>query len=271
MNTATVGWIVDRMNEFAPEYTAMEYDNVGLQVGSKAKTVNKVLLALDMSEIVLKEALSIGAQMVITHHPYIHDPMTAITDATKKGEIILRMIENGIALYCAHTNLDKAVGGTNDILFDLLGLTDKEGLYATDQHGFSLGRVGNLQTGSKLKDFAIMIAKRVGINVVKYVGDGEALVKRVGLCSGGAAGAKYVKVAKDKGCDVYLTGDVRYHEAQDALDIGIHLVDYSHFGSEIIYADPLCKYLNEQAKTFDMDVIFIVSEVEADILKGLTP
>ncbi len=271
MNTVTVGWVVDRMNEFAPEHAAMEYDNIGLQVGFKAKTVNKVLLALDMCEVVLEEARRIGAQMVITHHPYIYDPMTTITDATKKGEIVLRMIENGIALYCSHTNLDKAVGGTNDILFDLLGLTDKEGLCAADEHGFALGRVGNLKTGSKLKDFAIMIAKRLNISAVKYMGDGEAPVKRVGLCSGGAAGAKYVKAAKDKGCDVYLTGDVRYHEAQDARDMGIHLVDFTHFGSEIIYMRPLCKYLNEQAKNLEMDVTFLVSEVEADLLKGLTP
>ena len=118
--------IAQMIEELAPLSLAMDFDHVGLMVGNSHATVSKVLVALDLTEAVAEEAVAKGAEMIVTHHPFLFDPLFSVTDKTVKGRIVMQLIKNNIAYYAAHTNMDIAKGGINDYLFDLLKLKDRE-------------------------------------------------------------------------------------------------------------------------------------------------
>src|SRR5689334_11051717 len=120
------GLIIEALERLAPSSLALEWDNVGLLVGESNRAVNKALIALDATDQVVEEAVTKGADLIITHHPVIFHPVKRVTDQTVLGRRLLKLIKNNISVYSAHTNLDIANGGVNDVLFELLGLRDKE-------------------------------------------------------------------------------------------------------------------------------------------------
>ncbi|MBM7650016.1 dinuclear metal center YbgI/SA1388 family protein [Bacillus ectoiniformans] len=123
--------IIQLFEQFSPKKYAMEGDKIGLQVGSLNKPVNKVLVALDVLEEVVDEAIEIGAQLIIAHHPIIFRPLKSIVTSDPAGRLLEKLIKNDIAVYAAHTNLDVAKGGVNDWLADALELHEREVLVPT--------------------------------------------------------------------------------------------------------------------------------------------
>lgn len=241
-------WIIQKMEQWAPPSTAEDWDNVGLLVGDETQAVNKVLVALDLTETVLRVALEGRFDWIITHHPLIFNPINRVTAAEPQSRKIMTLIKNGIGLYAAHTNLDIAKGGTNDLLFDLLGLTGKEPLMEPTPDGLSLGRIGFLPEPIMLKKFAGVIKETLHQADIRFAGDPDLTVQRVALCAGDASGRRYCQAAARKNCDVYITGDLRYHGVQDALDSGLALVDITHYAGEAPLIAAIAGYIQGEAE-----------------------
>ncbi len=264
--------IVSIMEEYANPALKEDWDNVGLLVGEYSASVNKVLIALDAVEQVVDEAIQIGANMIITHHPIIFKPVKNINDESHLGKKLLKLIKNNICVYCSHTNLDIALGGTNDTLFDRLDLINKETLKKSinDSFEYGLGRVGELQKEMTLENFAGFIKEKICANFVNYIGDSTKPIKKVGICTGSSASIDFFMEAKNKGCDVYITGDITYHIAQIALEMDLCLIDATHYYSEDIVTKILENHLKEQLNKKGFLTQVYVSQINAQVIHSVT-
>jgi len=235
--------IASEVEALAPVALKEDWDNVGLMVGESDARVRKVLVALDVVDGVIDEALSAGADMIVAHHPLIFGGLKSVTSDTPTGRRIIRLLRANIAVYAAHTNLDSAEGGVNDALFGVLGLAGRKVLMGGAENAAGLGRVGDLPTPVPLGEFAKFVRERLGAPHISFCGEASSPVSRVGLCGGAACDTPFLQAAKAQGCHVYITGDVKYHKAQEAADLGLCLIDATHYYSEVHIVPLLCRYL----------------------------
>ncbi|MGI6607085.1 MAG: Nif3-like dinuclear metal center hexameric protein [Peptococcia bacterium] len=358
--------IINVIEKIAPKRSAEEWDNVGLQIGSPAQPVSSVFLSLDLNEAILEEALSAGADLLVVHHTPFFKPVKNIRTDLPQGRLLYRIIQHGLALYAAHTNLDAAVGGVNDMLAQKLGLQQVEllteswqeklyklvvfipadytekvsdamakagagwiGNYAhctfrtngtgtflplagtnpfigaegkltrveetrletiipedrvnrvlkamLKAHPYEevaydlyplvnsgaktgLGRIGLLPQALSLQGFINLVKGRLSLPFVRYCGDLEKSVEKVAVCGG--SGASLLGRAAFLGADVYLTADVKYHEAQEAQALGLALVDGGHFGTEQPVIAVLAAQLREAMTKEQVQVV--TSQLNSD-------
>jgi dinuclear metal center YbgI/SA1388 family protein len=238
-------WLRAALERYAPERFKEGRDNVGLLVGETQRQYSRILTALDVTDPVIDEALALGADLLLTHHPVIYKPVPCITDETALGRRLLRLIRRGVAVFSAHTNLDAAVGGTNDVLFDLLGLIRRENLLEGD--GCGMGRAGELPARQTLAQFAALVRDRLRLPRLQFAGDPCRAISRVALCTGQGAETRFFHGALAKGCDVYVTGDITYHDAQAAADLGLALIDGTHYATEALALPRLAEFLRGEA------------------------
>ncbi len=257
--------IFNILESIAPIDLAYDWDNVGNSIGNENKNIKKILLALDLIDDVVEEAINNDIDLIITHHPLIFKSINKINMSTNLGRRIINLIKNDICVYSAHTNLDISNFGTNDALFDVLNLKDKEHFFE-EKNNFSLGRVGNLKNSMKLKDFLEIVKEKLNLDSVRYVGDIDKEIKRVGMCTGSGSSADMFKLAKEKNCDVYITGDIRYHEAQIAVEEDLILIDGTHYGTENLVMPYLKSFLEKKLKGKNIDIT--VSKVNGQVFKN---
>lgn len=362
--------VINALEAFAPIEDAESWDNPGFLVGDRNHEIHKVLVALDVIDPVIDEAVKIGADMIVTHHPIVFGAVKKVTTDTPLGTKLVRLIKNNIDHYAAHTNLDAAMGGTNDVFAELIGLNDvkvldvtnKEKLYkyavfvpenAADDvrraivnagggktdgnycgctfsnkevgrftpleganptigeinreeevnevkietvvsaknlsavinavekvHPYEeaaydiiplektgrqngIGRYGVLEEETTLKELALKVKEVLGLDAVRVVGDLDTKITKVGLCTGSAI--EYMKKVKAKGCQVFITSDMRYHESQKALDNGLVLIDATHFASENIIVPTLCRVISEACPGIKV----VASRVDGQVFKSL--
>lgn len=235
--------IIKIMEDFAPESLAGDFDNVGLLVGDEEREVKRVLTALDVDIHVVREAAQLGAGLIISHHPIMFSPVKGITAKEPEGRVILELIENKIALYSAHTNLDAADGGINDELCARLKIADTKVL-ERGAEGLGVGRVGIISGGISLLELAKRVKRALNMGAVRYTGDGNDFVSRAAVCSGGGGGL--IKDAILSGAEVYITGDIKYNDARDALARGLRLIEIGHYESEILAAGLIARRLEKE-------------------------
>lgn len=358
--------VIQLFEQFSPKAFAMEGDKIGLQIGALNQPVENVLIALDVTEEVVEEAIAKNVQLIIAHHPPIFRPLKKIATDTPAGRMIARLIKHDIAVYAAHTNLDVAKGGVNDLLAEALGLKDPQVLVPTyeDQlkklvvfvpeenaeqirkalgnagagaigdyshcsftasgkgrflpgestnphigeqgkleavnevrvetvfpqsiekkviqamikaHPYEevaydvyrlensgeqlgLGRIGKVEE-TTLGDYANFVKEALGVNKVRVVGDLNAKVKKAAVLGGD--GNKYFTQAKFRGADVYITGDIYYHTAHDALMDGLNMIDPGH-NVEKIMKKGTASVMERLSKEKRYDVQFLASEIDTD-------
>lgn len=241
---ATVADILSFIETIAPTYMKMDWDNVGLLCGRKDKEVKKILVALDPFRNVIEEAIVEKADLIVTHHPLIfRDPLIAVNEDTEAGRCVLTLIENGIAAINAHTNLDLAPGGINDVLAQTLELenitvVNPEG---TDANGQSYGllRMGSIKE-QMLGDFLSHVKEKLGCEALRYVDSGKPVHK---VAVGGGSCADEMHEALDAGCDTFVTADVKYNQFRTAYELGLNLIDAGHFHTENPTMPVLCAKL----------------------------
>ncbi|AXI09475.1 Nif3-like dinuclear metal center hexameric protein [Oceanobacillus zhaokaii] len=320
------------IENWAPKHLAYEWDNVGLQIGSYNKTVKKVMITLDVLESVVDEAIEKNIDLIIAHHPLLFNPVKRINLDTPQGRIIHKLLTNQITVYAAHTNLDAANGGVNDMLCDLLGIASREILtevssqklykiavyvptthvdqvrsamsengaghignyshctFQTNGQGtfkplegaapyigaenelefvdeikietivkeeritkvingiigahpyeevaydifplknqgetFGIGRIGTLSATMKLRDLCEHVKSTLDVPNMRVIGDLDKRVRKIAILGG--SGEKYIHLARQKGADVYITGDMSFHVAQDAWQMGLPVIDAGH-------------------------------------------
>jgi dinuclear metal center YbgI/SA1388 family protein len=363
--------IIQLFEQFSPKSYAMEGDKIGLQIGRLNKPVENVMVALDVLEEVVDEAIEKNVQLIIAHHPPIFRPLKAIATDTPAGRIIEKLIKHDIAVYAAHTNLDVAAGGVNDMLAEALELTHTEVMYPTvetklkklavfvpkentdalrkalgdagagaignyshctfsaagtgqflpneeaDPHigsqgilesvqeekietifpehlekrilsamfkahpyeevaydiyslenkgeTLGLGRIGEIKEMT-LAEFAQHVKQKLEVKGVRVVGDLNAKVKKVAVLGGD--GNKYFSTAKFKGADVYVTGDMYYHVAHDAMMMGLNIVDPGH-NVEKVMKKGVTSQMRKMFQEKGYDVRIFPSDLNTDPFKFL--
>ncbi|MCI7737440.1 MAG: Nif3-like dinuclear metal center hexameric protein [Clostridiales bacterium] len=228
MKNCTVSDVERLVGGIAPYELAEEWDNVGLLVGHADAQVTRALVALDLSMDVIAEARTLGAQLIVTHHPIMFSARKRLTDADREGRLMLALAEAGIAHIAAHTNLDSAPGGVNDTLMAAMG--------AANVRGEGFVRAGDLPEGTTLGALAQRARTRLKAEVRLY-GAPDTAVHVLGCCSG--AGGGEVALARALGADCFITGEIRHHEALDAVDAGVCVLEAGHFETE----NPVCEVL----------------------------
>ena len=251
----TVADILKFVETLAPRHMAESWDNVGLLCGSKSAAVTKILVALDPFEGVCQEAADIGADLIVTHHPLIFQAPKSITDETSVGRSIMHLCRHGISAINAHTNLDVASGGVNDVLAGKLGL---ENVRTIDPEG-GLLRMGDVEEQT-LELFLATVKEQLGCNGLRYV-EGRKPVRKVAV--GGGSCASGMLEAIDAGCDTFVTSDIKYNQFWDAYDLGLNLIDAGHFCTE----NPVAAVLAEKLQAAFPEVTVKISETHRDCMK----
>ncbi len=242
--------LLSLVNEVAPFEMAEEWDNVGLLLGSKDQLISRVLIALDLTQSVFDEAIQIGAQAILTHHPFMFHPIQRITDESREGRLMLQMAKAGVCHIAAHTNLDAAPGGVNDTLMQLMG--------ATNIRGEGCLRVGDIDTRA-FKEMCDLARNKLNAQIRTY-GNPEKQVHTLGCCSG--AGSDYYRDAMALGADCFITGEVRHNVGLDAIDDGCPIIEAGHYETEAPVCRVLCDALQKKADAVEYKVTFFCSSVD---------
>ena len=360
--------IISHIEQLAPKSLAEDWDNVGLNIGDPSIEVNGILVTLDVNSEVVDEAVSLGANLIISHHPVIFKTIKSIRGDLPHGQLLTKIVKNDIAVYCVHTNLDSAKEGVNQVLADLFQLENVEVLnpdksdklykivvFVPESHAeavreamtkagagwignysdctfavpgigtfkaaegckpftgqvgvlenaaeirletvarenqvqrvvramlkahpyeeaaydiylltnftekLGLGKVGTLPTPIKLRQFMDIIKKLLNVPAVRYGGDPKAEVQKIAVCGG--SGASLIHKACFAGADVFLTGDLKYHEAQEANSMGLGFVDAGHFATENPVVERLARFLEESFAAWGISVPVSVSKFNSD-------
>jgi dinuclear metal center YbgI/SA1388 family protein len=248
-----------------PPVGAEDWDAVGLICGDPAAEVRAIHLAVDAVPETVDEALEVGAQLLLTHHPLLLRGVTSVAEDRYKGVVLGRLIRGGAALIAAHTNADVVARGTSAVLAERLGLLDTRPLEPGSDQSLGLGRVGRLPVRTTLGLLARLVADLLPATAqgVRVAGEYEQAVTTVALCAG--AGDSLLANPEVVAADVYLTSDLRHHPASEArerarLGRGPALIDVSHWASEWLWLDVAA----EQLRSALPGVTITVSELRTD-------
>lgn len=259
---AKVREIYDYLDSLAPFSLQMDFDNSGFLVGHGEAQVKKILVALDVTQEVIAEAVEAQCQLIVTHHPIIFHPAKSITDSDPTGRCLLALTENHMAAICAHTNLDVVEGGVNDALAERLGLSQVEPLHRDGEDGkgrpYGIGRIGMVSGSPSAKDFASFVQNRLNANGLRLEDAGKP-VRRVAV--GGGACGEYMPEAAQKGCDTFVTADVKYNTFLDARALGLNLIDAGHFSTENVVCPVLANWLRQGFPDVEVTISRVHKEV----------
>lgn len=255
------------IDEYAPFRYAQSWDQCGLQVGDPEAAVERILVALDPGSETIREARERRCECLVTHHPLIFRPLKALRTDEFPANLVAAALLSGVHIIAAHTNLDVARDGTNDRFGRLLNLVNIEPLESDDlwrgeeRYG-GMGRIGTLPKAMSVGELASLSKQVLGVNGLRTVGSVDRQVDRVAICTGSGGGL--VETVINSGVDVYITGDLKYHEALRALEAGLALIDVGHFGSERLIVEPLVRHLRRRAEKKNMLLEIFAAECERD-------
>ena len=226
-----LGDLIEALEAIAPIGLAEDWDRVGLMVGRPREEVRGVLLALDATVEAVRAARERGLNVLLTHHPLLFKPLEVVDPSRPVGAVVAEALKGGICVVAAHTNLDSAAGGVNDVLAELLGLTRTVPLLPMEgRPGVGLGRIGELEAPRTMSAVTDLAKARLGLKAVRTVGRPERAVSRVAVCGG--SGGDLVEPALDQGADLLLTGEASHHSARAAEFLGLGLIEAGHYATE---------------------------------------
>ncbi|MDW2798865.1 Nif3-like dinuclear metal center hexameric protein [Clostridium boliviensis] len=263
--------LIEILEQLAPEACACDWDNVGLLAGSSKKEIKKVLIALDGDESAIEEAVRLGADLLLTHHPLIFKPLKRINDSDFIAERLMKLIRNDICCYAMHTNFDAAPGCMADAAAGKMELQntdilEKEGSVTIERSQgftelpFGIGKTGYLKQPLTVRELAGLVKERFGLPFVTIYGEQDIKepVSFVGISPG--AGSGMIKPALKAGVQVLITGDIGYHSGTDAAANHMAVIDAGHYGLEYLFLefmeDFLKKKTGEELEVYKADVRF---------------
>lgn len=244
--------LVEILETLAPSKLAQTWDNTGISFGDLDKEISKVMVALEPSEVVIDQAIELGVDMLITHHPLIFKPIGSLTYDSLIGRKIIKLAQNDITAFSMHTNMDVSVMAQESA--DILGLKDVKILEVTHRdmdsgaeklYGF--GSIGYVKENMSLVQCVKFVKEKLNIQNVRVIGDiNKQQVRKIAILPG--SGKSFINHVIQEDVDVLITGDIDYHCASDARDLGISIIDAGHFETEYFFV----KYMKEfLTKTFD--------------------
>ena len=237
--------IVKVIEEFAPLGIQESWDNSGLCIGSPDAPVSSVLLGLDCTPELVDEAVSCGADMIVTHHPLIFSGLKKISPDDQVGEAVIKAIRAGISIYAAHTSADKVLAGVSGAMASRLGLENVT-ILDEDGEGTGLGVVGDLPEPLTAAEAAALVKERFGLKAMRSSRPVEGRIGRVAMCGG--SGGSLIPAARRSGAQLYISGDISYHNF--FTPEGFMIMDIGHYESEIEIVDILFSLLRKNFPTF---------------------
>ncbi len=241
----TIKQIADTLESLAPLALQEDYDNAGLQVGLIDDEVTGVLLCLDITEDIVAEAVRLGCNLVVSHHPLIFRPLKRVTGATYQQRCVMEAVRHGIALYSAHTNLDNAEDGVNYRIASRIGLKDLEWIEekpSVEGRAAGSGVIGILPEPENATDFLRRLKDSFGVKCLMHTDPSGLTLRKIALCGG--AGSFLMDEARAKGADAFITGEISYHHYFDAD--GMLLIAMGHYESEQFTKDLLRDFLADR-------------------------
>ncbi len=258
--------LVEFLQQQAPVELAQDWDNVGLLLGSQDQPVVRVMTCLTLTLSVAEEAVDRGAHLVLTHHPIPFRPLDRITDETPTGEVLWLLARSGVCVYSAHTAFDDAPGGINDQLAQALELIQVEPLVPQAEGNLSgqgTGRVGRLPQPLPLATLAQRVKDILKIQQLQAVGDPQRQVQQVAIVCG--SGGQLLPDVVARGCEVFLTGEMRFHACLEALAQRICVLLPGHYATERFAMENLAQQVAQRFPELEV----WASQVERDPLYWL--
>jgi GTP cyclohydrolase I len=246
--------ILEYLEEIAPLNTALGWDNSGLQVGNVHKPIERVLLALDITPSVMEEAMEKAVDLIITHHPMIFRPLKKIDYATTTGQLVKKLVTHDIALFAAHTNLDRSSAGTGKALAELIGLKDIKPYVDDEKDEMNMVITGAFEPSLSGQEVVNLLKEKLITSVLRIIGD-IMETKTVAIIPG-SGGSMLGKL--DGSFDIIITGEVSYHEALDAASRNDVIIVLGHYVSE----KPVMYKLSGILKEKFPELVISVSEKE---------
>ena len=237
--------IIKVIEDFAPLSIQEGWDNSGLCVGSPEDEVTSVLLALDCTPELVDEAVACGADMIVTHHPLIFSGLKKISPEDMVGEAVIKAIRAGISIYAAHTSADKVLEGVSGAMAAKLGLVNVTVL-DEDGEGTGLGAVGDLPQPMTAEQAVAFVKDRFALKAMKTSRPSDGMISRVAMCGG--SGGSLIKGARKAGAQLYISGDISYHNF--FTPDGFMIMDIGHYESEIEIVDILFSLIKKNFPTF---------------------
>ncbi|MBP3360905.1 MAG: Nif3-like dinuclear metal center hexameric protein [Clostridia bacterium] len=236
--------VAEIIEKTAPRKLAMKWDNVGFMIGDPNREVKRILTALDVTSQTAEQAVSMGCDMILSHHPMFFDGIKAIDFSTPEGDTVRRLVSENIAVYACHTNMDCAAGGINDYLADLFELSEVSVLEENpDFPGTGIGRLGTLPESMDIKTLCSIVKSRLNTPFVRVISGTQKSIKRVAVASGSCA--EYIPLALKKGADAIVTADMKYHDSLTASEYDIYVIDAGHYPTEFVVTDIFEKLLRD--------------------------
>jgi dinuclear metal center YbgI/SA1388 family protein len=251
--------LMDVAEKLAPRRDAESWDNVGLLVGDPQQDVTRVLLTVDHTPEVQREAEALKCEAIVAYHPPIFSAVKRIT----AGTVYFDALRAGMAVYCFHTALDVAPGGTNDVLADLLQLSHRAPVKLPAQpspDGRGMGRVGDV-TPCSVEDLVARLKQQLGVDHVLVCGPAVRTVKRVAVLAGSCG--EFLDDVVATGADVLVTGELRHHDALKAASRGLTCVCTLHSHSERPVLPSLAARFREEIPSVE----FLISKADRDPLR----
>lgn len=245
----TVRELYDYLNEKIPPSLSCDWDNDGLMCCPLPDaTVKKVLIALDVTAAVVRQAIEGDYDVILSHHPLIFSPLRAVEPSHHVARKVIDLVRAGIAVMSFHTRLDAVSGGVNDALAESLRL---ENVTVFGENGEAIGRVGTLETPITLADFADRVKQATGADAVQ-VSDADKPVYRVAVLGG--SGSDDVRAARAAGADTYVSGELKHSYLTDAPECGMNLVAAGHFYTENVVCERLRAWVQEADATICAEI-----------------
>lgn len=223
--------ITTKLEQMMPLAWQEDYDNSGLQMGDPGQQIHKVVFALDLCREVLRFAIEQQADLIIVHHPLFMRSFKQIDFSCYEGDLVRLAVRHNLAIYAAHTNHDASTVSLARNLAAGLGLTQVVPLKSIPNTDAGVGIMGRLEPARPLADYARRLLYVFQTSTCRIVGRDDRIVKRVAFCNGSGMGLLN-QVIQD-GCDLFITGDIKYHGAVEALRHNVALIDIGHFASEV--------------------------------------
>lgn len=274
----TVHDVITAFHTIFPPSLAESWDSSGWVIGRADNPVTTIGFAVDATQATVREAIEKNAQLLITHHPLLLKGASFLPDTDYKGNIVHTLIENRCALLGAHTNVDSAPNGTNDVFMQKLGIThtrilagEETALIDGETHTTGIGRIGELSHEITLKELAEKIADFIPATAggLRIAGNPKMPVKKIALCTG--AGDSLLNDAAQSDADVYITADLRHHPASEAREQAAlrpgnkpALIDCSHYASEWNWMDGAAQLLTHKLSEQGYSVQTYISELNTD-------
>lgn len=238
--------IINDLEELYPKKLAEEWDNVGLLLGDNKKQIKKIQLSIDATERAIDNGIKNNVDMIVTHHPFIFKGIKNIDYSTVMGRKIQKAIKNDINIMSLHTNLDSAVDGLNDYILSILGISKSKVLdknLLKEECG--IGRIYKLEKECSLEKYMDLLKKRLELESIRVITNNiDKKIKKIALVNG--SGMSYWRKAKSLGVELFITGDVGYHDALDALENDFSVIDIGHFEGEKYFSKLLKRYFEKK-------------------------